>query len=174
MKTKRLLLRSWKPSDLEPFATLNADARVMEFFPKTLIREESDELAQKIQEEIDQKGYGLWAVEIPGICPFIGFVGLHAIDFIPGIEIGWRLAYGYWGQGYAFEAASAVRDHAFNTLHLPELLSFTYEGNIRSRRLMEKLGMTRNPKDDFLNPKLPDGHSLSPHVLYRLQAPLAL
>ena len=169
MKTKRLLLRPWKPSDLEPFAALNADRCVMEFFPKTLTKKESDDLAHLIQTEIDQKGYGLWAVEIPNTCPFIGFVGLHAIDFMPGIEIGWRLSHNFWGQGYAFEAAVAVRDHAFASLHIPELLSFTYVGNMRSRRLMEKLGMTHSPADDFLNPKLPENHPLRPHVLYRLQ-----
>jgi len=142
----------------------------MEFFPKTLTRSESDDLARKIQIEIDEKGFGLWAVQISNICPFIGFVGLHSVDFMPGIEIGWRLSYEHWGKGYAFEAATEVVRFAFEDLQLPELISFTYKGNYRSRGLMEKLGMTRNPQDDFLNPKLPVNHFLRPHVLYRLSS----
>ena len=176
LHTKRLLLREWKDSDLPLFAKMNADERVMEYFPSTLTAEESNDLAQKIRLELSEKQYGLWAVEAIDIDPFIGFVGLHYQDFparfTPCIEIGWRLSFEYWGTGYAFEASSKVMDYAFNTLKLPELVSLTTEGNHRSRKLMEKLGMTRNPEDDFNHSTLPTNHPLSPHVLYRLKNPM--
>lgn len=171
LKTKRLILRPWKEEDLSLFAAMNADERVMEHFPATLSREESDAFAKKIMRQFETKDYGLWAVEVPGIASFIGFVGLIDHDFpahfTPCIEIGWRLAYNYWGQGYAFEAASKVMDYAFNVLKLDELVSMTAVSNQRSQKLMKKLGMTRNPDDDFENPKLKPGHPLRPHVLYR-------
>ncbi|MGD2168756.1 MAG: GNAT family N-acetyltransferase [Chlamydiota bacterium] len=169
--TKRLLLRQWKESDLSLFANINSDRRVMEYFPSTLSKKESDSLAEKIQKELKEKEYGFWAIEVIGVAPFIGFVGLHYPDFqasfTPCIEIGWRLAYEHWGKGYAFEAASKVIDYAFNTLNLQELVSFTTVKNKRSRKLMEKLGMTHNPSDDFDHPKLQKNHPLRPHVLYR-------
>ncbi len=172
LKTKRLILRQWKPQDLSEFAKMNADKRVMEFFPSPLTREESDSLAEKIQWELEERDYGLWAVEVIGGAPFIGFVGLHYQDFpasfTPCIEIGWRLAYEHQGKGYAFEAASKVKKYGFEDLKLEEIVSFTSARNIRSIKLMEKLGMTRDPKDDFNHSKLPEGHPLRPHVLYRL------
>ena len=173
IKTKRLILRHWTDRDLIPFAEMNKDARVLEFFPSTLSQEQSDALAARIQKELDEKEYGLWAVEVPGIAPFIGFVGLHYHDFevpfTPCIEIGWRLAFDYWGKGYAFEAASSVLDYAFNQLELEEIVSFTPPKNHRSIQLMKHLGMHRDPKDDFEHPKLPEGHPLRLHVLYRLK-----
>ena len=118
--------------------------------------------------------YGLWAVEIKDAVPFIGFVGLHKQDFpasfTPCIEIGWRIAYEYWGKGYAFEAASKVIDYAFKELQLDDLVSFTAVENLRSQRLMAKLKMSHDIKDDFEHPKLPIGHRLRPHVLYRLNS----
>jgi len=171
LSTKRLLLRQWKKDDLPLFAKMNADARVMEYFPSTLSKSESDALVAKIQNELKEKEYGLWAVEVVGVVPFVGFVGLHeqtfSASFTPCIEIGWRLAFEHWGKGYAFEAASRVMEYAFQTLMLPELVSFTTAANQRSRRLMEKLGMIRNPDDDFQHPIIPKEHPLSPHVLYR-------
>jgi len=175
LKTKRLLLRQWKDSDLPFFAKMNADARVMECFPSTLSREESDSLAERIQKELKEKEYGFWAVEVVGIAPFIGFVGLHYLDFpaafTPCIEIGWRLAHDHWGKGYAREAAEKAIDYAFNTLKLREIVSSTTPNNKRSWSLMEKLGMTHNPKDDFLHTKLPKDHPLAFHLLYRKQNP---
>ncbi len=175
LSTKRLLLRQWEESDLPLFAKMNADSRVMEWFPSTLSKEESNTLAEKIQHELQEKEYGLWAVEVVGIAPFIGFVGLHYHDysapFTPCIEIGWRLAYEHWGKGYAYEAASRVLDYAFNTLKLKEIVSFTTPENTRSWGLMKKLGMTHNPKDDFYHPKLPKDHPFSFHVLYKLKHP---
>lgn len=173
LTTKRLLLRQWKASDLSLFAKMNADTRVMEYFSSTLSISESNALAEKIQKELKEKKYGLWAVEVLGVAPFIGFVGLHYQDFpgtfTPCIEIGWRLAYEHWGKGYAFEAASKVMQYSFQTLKLRELVSFTTAKNQRSRKLMERLGMTRRTEDNFEHPKLPGGHPLRPHVLYRLK-----
>ena len=173
LETKRLLLRHWKVEDLPLFAAMNADPYVMEYFPKMLSPEESNRLAQKIQQELEEKQYGLWAVEVKNETPFIGFVGLHFQDFeapfTPCIEIGWRLAHQYWRKGYAYEAASKVVSYAFESLKLEELVAFTLPSNTSSRRLMEKLGMTYDPKDDFENSKLPEGHPMRPHVLYRLK-----
>jgi RimJ/RimL family protein N-acetyltransferase len=173
LTTQRLLLRAWRDADLEPFAALNADQRVMEHFPNTLDRVASDALASDIREDFMHQGFGLWAVEVPEVAPFIGFVGLSAPDFdapfTPCIEIGWRLASEHWGQGYATEAAAAAVGHAFGPLGLLELVSFTAPANRRSRAVMERLGMSRSPDDDFEHPKLPVGHPLRSHVLYRLR-----
>lgn len=172
IETERLLLRDWTDADAEPFARLNADPRVMEFFPKALGRAESDKLMAGIRENLARKGFGLYAVETKDGGAFIGFTGLAVpgfdAPFMPAIEIGWRLARESWGSGYATEAAGAVIDHAFGRLGLDALVSFTTEWNRRSRRVMEKIGMTRDPADDFVHPKLPPGHKLAPHVLYRI------
>ena len=176
LKTKRLILRPWKETDLAPFAALNADSNVMKYFPSTLSREESDNMAHRIRSKIEERGWGLWAVAIPGTADFIGFIGLHNVDkstfpahFTPAIEIGWRLASGYWGKGYATEGANAVLTYGFETLNLEEIVSFTAVQNMRSRRIMEKIGMHHDPKDDFDHPKLSEGHALRRHVLYRLK-----
>jgi 3-dehydroquinate dehydratase/shikimate dehydrogenase len=173
LTTKRLVLRPWKEADLEPFAKLNADPRVMEYFPSVLSCKESDELAQRISSKLEEQGWGLWAVSVPGVADFIGFVGLarpsFEAHFTPAVEVGWRLAFEYWGRGYATEGAKAALTYGFKTLKLPEIVSFTALQNTRSRRIMEKIGMHRDPKDDFDHPKLPEGHPLRRHVLYRLK-----
>ena len=173
LRTSRLLLRPWRAEDHAPFAALNADPRVMEHFPGTLDHAASDALAVDIQADLAANGFGLWAVEVPGVAPFVGFVGAtepdFAAPFMPAVEIGWRLARAYWGQGYATEAARAVVGHAFGPLGLEELVSFTVPGNTRSRAVMERLGMTRSAADDFDHPKLREGHPLRRHVLYRLR-----
>lgn len=170
--TARLRLRPWRDEDLPAFAALNADPRVMEHFPETLSRAESDALAGRIRDHFTARGFGPWAVEVPGRAAFIGFVGLAVPEFeapfTPCVEVGWRLAAEHWGQGYATEAASAALGHAFGPLGLAEVVSFTVVANRRSRRVMERLGMTRSPADDFEHPGLPGGHPLRPHVLYRL------
>lgn len=175
IRTKRLILRPWTQADFEPFAQLNADPRVMEYFPSTLSRIESDRQAEKISHLISKQGWGLWAVSIPGIAEFIGFVGLNPVTFsahfTPAVEIGWRLAYDFWGRGYALEGALAALNYAFATLHLKEVVSFTAIQNMRSIRLMEKLGMHHDPKDDFDHPNLPEGDPLRRHVLYRINSP---
>jgi ribosomal-protein-alanine N-acetyltransferase len=172
ISTPRLLLRRWRSTDLTAFAALNADPRVMEHFPKLLSREESDARAAKIIEHFDAHGFGLWAVELVGDADFLGFVGLNIpafeTRFTPCVEIGWRLVYEHWGRGYATEAAAAALDFAFERLRLDEVVSFTVPANLRSRRVMEQLGMTHSPAEDFDHPSLPAGHALSRHVLYRL------
>ena len=175
LRTDRLYLRRWRGTDRQPFAALNADPRVMEHFPTPLSCEESDALATRIESHFEQHGLGLWAVEITGTAPFAGFIGLSIprleAYFTPCVEIGWRLASEYWGCGYAIEGALAVLAFGFEQLRLAEIVSFTVPGNWRSRRVMERLGMTRNPADDFDHPTLPEGHPLRRHVLYRLVRP---
>jgi RimJ/RimL family protein N-acetyltransferase len=172
IRTRRLLLRDWRDEDLEPFAVLNAHREVMRFFPAPLSRAESDALAGRIRREIAERGYGMWAVESPGEAPFLGFVGLAApgftAAFTPCIEIGWRLAWRFWGKGYASEAARGALEHGFGELGQREIVTFTTEGNAASRRVMEKLGMLRDPAEDFEHPSLAPGHPLRPHVLYRM------
>lgn len=172
IKTKRLLLRPWQKKDLKPFCQINTDKRVMEYFPKTLTPEESNHFAKKISIQIEQVGWGLWAVEVPEIASFIGFIGLSPVSFTshftPAVEIGWRLAYPYWGHGYATEGALAALKFGFETLYLPEIVSFTAKQNKRSIKVMKKIGMHHNIADDFHHPKLTLDHRLSKHVLYRL------
>jgi 3-dehydroquinate dehydratase / shikimate dehydrogenase len=176
LKTKRLILRPWREEDLEPFAQLNADPRVMEYFPSLLTREESDQMTKKFQTKIEERGWGMWAVSTPGIAEFIGFIGLSNMDestfptrFAPAVEIGWRLAFDYWGKGYATEGAQAALQYGFEMLNLKEIVSFTAVLNMRSRRIMEKIGMHHDPKDNLDHPKVPEGHWLRKHVLYRLE-----
>jgi len=172
IETPRLFLRPWRDSDLPAFAVMNADERVMEFFPKRLERAESDAVAAAIRQRMEQRGFGFWAVEAPGVADFIGFVGLSvpmfASHFTPCVEIGWRLAFAQWGRGYATEAARAALGFGFARLGLEEIVSFTVPKNARSRHVMEKLGMTRDEADDFEHPQLPQGHPIRRHVLYRL------
>ncbi len=173
--TPRLRLRTWRASDLEPFAAMNADPAVMEHFPQVLSRAETREMMARIESFLARHGYGLWAVEVPGVAEFIGYVGLNAptfeAAFTPCVEIGWRLLAPHWGKGYATEAARAVRDHAFGTVGLKEIVAFTVPANVRSQAVMQKIGMTRDPAEDFDHPRIPAGHPLRRHVLYRLAAP---
>ena len=172
---ERVILRPWRPEDLPAFAALNADPRVMEFMPGTLSREESDSLARRCQEGIDARGYGLWAVEVPGVAEFIGDVGLFAprfeAAFTPCMEVGWRIAHAHWGRGYATEAGKLALAVGFGRAALEEIVSFTVPANRRSRAVMERLGMFHHPGDDFDHPLLPPGHRLRRHVLYRLRRP---
>jgi RimJ/RimL family protein N-acetyltransferase len=173
IRTERLLLRRWRPEDRAPFAALNADPRVMEHFPALLSREESAAAALRMEAHFERHGFGLWAVQIDGVAPFAGFLGLSTprfeAKFTPCFEIGWRLAAETWGRGFATEGARAAVSFGFQTLGLLEIVSFTVPANLRSRRVMEKLGMTRDPSEDFDHPLLPAEHRLSRHVLYRLK-----
>jgi RimJ/RimL family protein N-acetyltransferase len=173
IETERLLLRPWKNADLDPFAELNADLRVMEHFPSTSSREESEAFMARIRGHFDQHGYGLWAVEVKRGEPFIGFVGLGTVSFdahfTPAVEIGWRLAHASWGKGYASEAARASLHFAFLELRLDEVVSFTVAANRRSSAVMERIGMHRGAIDDFDHPHVPEGHPLRRHLLYRLR-----
>jgi RimJ/RimL family protein N-acetyltransferase len=176
IETPRLILRRWRDADREPFARMNADPRVMEFFPNPLTAPECNAAIDRLEAHIDRHGFGLLAAELRSTGDFLGFIGLAHPDFqahfTPCIEIGWRLAAEHWGQGLATEGAQALLHHAFTTLALPEVVSFTVPANLRSRRVMEKLGLTHNPAEDFDHPKIPIGHPLRRHVLYRIQRSL--
>ena len=169
MKSPAITLRQWKDEDLEPYAVMNADAKVMEYFPKPLSVEESKESLIRLRAGIDKRGWGLWAVEVDG--SFAGFTGLaeptFTAHFTPCVEIGWRFRRDFWGRGIAYAAALAAESFAFQNLKLPELVSFTASINARSRRLMERLGFSRSESDDFAHPSLPEDSPLRPHVLYR-------
>lgn len=171
LTTERLILRPWREADLEPFAALNADPRVMEFMAGPLDRAGSDALVAHAQAHFDAQGFGLWALEVPGGAPFIGFVGLmrprFEAHFTPCVEVGWRLAFAHWGKGYATEGGRAALAFGFETAGLDEIVSFTAAGNARSRAVMARLGMTRDPREDFDHPSLPADHPLRRHVLYR-------
>jgi RimJ/RimL family protein N-acetyltransferase len=168
----RVCLRPWREEDRDAFAAMNADARVMTFFRSCLSRAESDTMVDHIQEHFNQRGFGLWALEVPGVAPFAGFTGLSVprfnAHFTPCVEVGWRLAFEHWGRGYATEAGRLALGYAFGALALSDVVSFTSVGNHRSRSVMERLGMRRNPADDFDYPWFPEGHPLRRHVLYRL------
>jgi len=169
----RCFLRQWRHTDLARFAEMNADPDVMKFFPATLTAEESSVALERARSDIDRRGWGLWAVEVDGA--FAGFTGLaeprFSAPFTPCVEIGWRFRREYWGRGVAIAAARAAESFAFQNLRLAELVSFTAAINSPSRRLMERLGFSRDEADDFLHPSLPDNSPLRLHVLYRKQAP---
>ncbi len=171
--TERLVLRRWQPSDAEPFARLNADPLVMEYFPATLSRKESDALIERMDGLFREHGFGAWAVEVRESSALAGFVGLwpqvdRELPFAPATEIGWRLAKEWWGRGIASEAAAASLELAFGELDLEEVVAYTTVENQRSRAVMERLGMHRDPAEDFLHPALEESHPLAPHVLYRI------
>ncbi|MCK2220597.1 GNAT family N-acetyltransferase [Actinomadura sp. ATCC 31491] len=174
METERLILRRWRAEDREPFAAMNADPEVMEHFPAPLTREESDLLVDRIEQHFDERGYSLWALEVIGTGEFVGFTGLsyQTFDapFLPAVEIGWRLARPAWGHGYATEAARRVVAFAFEEAGLDDLISMTAASNLRSQAVMRRLGMTRDPAEDFDHPKVPPDSPVLRHVLYRLKA----
>jgi RimJ/RimL family protein N-acetyltransferase len=172
LRSGRLILRQWRDSDRLPFRQLNADPRVMEFFPEPLTAEASDALIDRAQEHFNRHDYGPFAAELIETGAFAGFIGLSipAFDahFMPAVEIGWRLAFDHWGKGLATEGARAALGFGFNDLGLEQVVSFTVPANLRSRRVMERLGMKHDPEDDFDHPLLPEGHPLRKHVLYRI------
>jgi RimJ/RimL family protein N-acetyltransferase len=173
IRTERLVLRRWQEADRLPFQRLNADPRVMEFLSEPLTAEASDALFDRIQAHINRHGFGPFAAELVETGEFLGFTGLFVPEFdahfTPAVEIGWRLAFECWGKGLATEGARAAVRFGFEALGLDEIVSFTVPGNLRSRRVMEKLGMTHDPRDDFDHPGLPEGHPLRKHVLYRIR-----
>jgi RimJ/RimL family protein N-acetyltransferase len=173
LRTERLQLRSWRDDDLEPFAALNADPAVMEFFPGPLDRAHSDAMVGRMQQRLDDRGFGFLATERLDTAELIGFVGLSVprfdAPFMPAVEIGWRLARSAWGHGFATEAARRVLEDGFDRVGLAEVVSFTAAANERSRAVMRRLEMSHDPADDFDHPMLPEGHPLRRHVLYRLR-----
>lgn len=169
----RVVLRPWQDRDADAFAAMNADPRVMKFFVAPLSRGESDALLERMRAVISERGWGWWCVEINRECA--GFTGLsvppYETPFTPCVEVGWRFRPHFWGHGYATEAARLALDYGFNTLQLPEIVSFTASGNLPSRRVMERVGMQRDFGADFDHPRMPEGHPLRRHVLYRLRRP---
>ncbi len=175
LQTPRLILREWQDSDIPVFVAMNQDPKVMEFFPELWSEEKSRDCVANFRKHFAENGFGFFAVELKENQEFIGFVGILKVPFeshfTPAIEIGWRLASKHFGKGYATEAAREVLEFAWDELHLKEVVSFTTESNLASRRVMEKIGMVRDVKDDFLHPKLDENHRLSKHVLYRIANP---
>lgn len=173
IETARLLLRAWRDADREPFARMAADPRVMEFFPALLTRGESDALADRAQSCLARDGFTLFAAELRRSGEFIGFIGLSKpafeAHFTPCVEIGWRLAAEHWNHGLATEGARAVLRFGFEEVGLQEIVSFTVPANLRSRRVMEKLGMAHDLAGDFNHPRVPADHPLRRHVLYRIR-----
>ena len=177
LETERLILRNWQESDVAPFVEMNHDPEVMKYFPAILSADETKILVMRIKSHFKEHGFGLFAVELKSEKKFIGFTGLaiptFEAHFTPAVEIGWRLASKYFGQGYATEAARKVLEFAFNELKLKEIVSFTAMVNKPSINVMKKIGMTHDSKDDFQHPKLDKNHPLSLHVLYRIKSPVS-
>ena len=171
LRTERLLLREWRDDDIEPCAAMCADPRVMEHFPALLDRAASEAAVARYRAHWRTEGFGLWAIEVPGIAPFIGFAGLsRPLVMRESVEVGWRLAHAYWGFGYATEAARAAVDYGFRTLGLLEIISMTVPANVKSQAVMERIGMTRDPSADVDLPHVPEGHPLRRHWIWRLRA----
>jgi RimJ/RimL family protein N-acetyltransferase len=171
LRTDRLVLHPFREEDREPFAAMNADPEVMAHFPWRLTREQSDELVDRLGAHRAAHGFAPWAIEAPGVAPFVGMAGLltagEHLPFAPAVEVLWRLARAHWGRGYATEAARAAVAHGFETVGLDEIVSFTVPANRRSIAVMVAIGM--EPAGTFEHPKLPKGHPLRHHVLYRLR-----
>lgn len=171
VRTERLVLRAWRDSDLAPNAQMNANPNVMEYFPKILTPEESLELVQKLQKLYFEHGTCFWVVEIPGVTPFAGILGSLTpgpdVSYSSATEIGWRLDQPYWGRGYATEGARAAMEDAFTRLGAPEVVAVTATTNLKSMKVMEKIGMKRDLAADFDHPRIPEGHPLRRHVLFR-------
>jgi RimJ/RimL family protein N-acetyltransferase len=169
---ERISLRQWRDSDLDPYAKMNRDPEVMRYFPGLATREESAASMARQRALIDERGWGLWALDVDDA--FVGFVGLaipwFEAAFMPCVEVGWRLRREYWGRSIAFRAALEALDYGFGILKLAEIVSFTATTNVRSRRLMERLGFTHDAASDFDHPAVPEGHALRHHVFYRLQS----
>ena len=168
----RVLLRHWRADDYAAYAALNADAQVMQYFPRPLDRAASDAMADEIGARMARQGWGIWAAEHTATGNFIGAVGLNIpsapLPFQPCVEIAWRLAKPWWGQGLALEAATQALQHGFEHLQLNEVVAFTALPNLRSQALMQRLGMQRKGPD-FEHPVLPAGHWLRRHCLYAIE-----
>lgn len=175
LRTPRVLLRQWKDADLDEWAEMNADAEVRKFFPKVLTVDEAAGEMSRIRSGIQQRGWGMWAIEIPNVHPFAGFVGLNVPGFeapwMPAVEVGWRLARGAWHNGYATEGAAAALDFAFTHLKLPEVVAMSVATNIPSHNVMDRLGMVRDESGDFDHPRVPNDWPLKRHLLHRISQP---
>jgi ribosomal-protein-alanine N-acetyltransferase len=179
LATERLILRPWRDDDLEPFVAMGRDPEVMASFPSLLDREQSAAISARIRAHHAREGFGFWAVEVPGVAPFVGFAGLarptFTAHFTPCVEIGWRLAREHWGHGYAVEGARACLEYAFGELDLEEVVAFLLPSNVRSARVCERLGMRRDLAGDFDHPQIADGaisvggFPQKRHHLYRIE-----
>lgn len=173
IKTERLILRAWRDSDLPLIAAINGDPVAMRHFPAPMTREESDTFVARNRARQTEDGFCMWAVEAPGVASLIGVLGIARINFeaafTPGVEIGWRFAPAYWAKGYATEGARAALKFGFAQKALDEILSMTVFENKPSWSVMERIGMTRDLAGDFDHPRVPDGHRLKRHILYRLK-----
>ncbi len=174
VKTERLVLRDWRDADVEPWVEMHANPHVTEFLAgPSYTRERLESYAAEIRRRLRLHGYGCWAVEIPGVAAFAGVISLQDVPFdarfTPAREIGWRFAHGHWGKGYATEGAQAALRFGFHDLGCGEIVAFTAWSNVRSQRVMERLGMTHDPHDDFDHPRLEEGHPLRRHFLYRIR-----
>lgn len=172
IETNRLLLRAWSDEDIAPFFSMNQDSQVMEFIPNLWTMDMVTSFIERMNTQLAAENYTLWAVEEKNSQQFMGFIGLNRpvweAHFTPCVEIGWRLAFSFWGRGYATEGAQAVLNYAFDTLKLNEIVAFTVPDNLRSQRVMEKLGMIRDVQGDFLHPKIDPVNSLAKHYLFRI------
>jgi RimJ/RimL family protein N-acetyltransferase len=171
IETPRLVLRPWRDTDVEPWVAMSADPRVMEFFTSISERAEAETMAAVLRERLERDGYGWWVMEVKDGAPFAGVIALQDVPFeapfTPALEVGWRLAHEHWGHGYATEGARAALAFAFSALRREEVVAMTAAVNVRSRNVMERLGMTRDARDDFDHPRLAPGHRLRRRVLYR-------
>lgn len=176
LHTKRCVLRQWQPGDLAPWAAMNADPEVRRYFPGLLTPEAAAAEAGRCRDAIAQRGWGMWALDLPGVMPFAGFVGLNVphydAPFVPAVEIGWRLPRAAWGCGFASEAAQAALEFAFTRLGIAEVVAITVPDNQASRRVMQRLGMVRDEAGDFDHPRVEAGHPMRRHLLYRAAAPV--
>lgn len=180
LATERLILRPWEERDRAPLAAIMGDAQVRRFFPGRLTREETDRQMDWAIERQESDGFCFQAAELKADGSLAGWIGIGVIpdatrEAIPGhprVEIGWVFAECCWGQGLAPEGARAWLDYAWQ-IGLPEVVAFTAAINRPSRRVMEKIGMQRDPAADFAHPKVAEGHPLRPHVLYRIANPVS-
>jgi RimJ/RimL family protein N-acetyltransferase len=172
IETLRLILRGWRGDDVEAWIQTNSDPRITEFFAKSYTREQSAASAAAHREQLATNGYGWWVIEAKNVLPFAGVAVLQPVPFeahfTPAWEVGWRLAHSAWGHGYATEAAAALLRLGFEKFGCDEIVAFTTQANLRSQRVMQRLGMTRNSADDFDHPRIEPGHPLRRHVLYRI------
>jgi RimJ/RimL family protein N-acetyltransferase len=169
IKTERLVMRGWRESDLAPWAAMNADPEVRQYVGPLLTFEQAAAWALNFQDDLDRYGFGFWALEVRASGEFIGFTGLGTVGGempVTGIEIGWRLARPAWGHGYATEAALAAMDYGFGVMGLPEIVAVAMARNLRSQAVMRRIGMTRDPAEDFDDPDV-DEVPLRRHVVYR-------
>ena len=174
IETSRLILRTWKKEDADPYFQINKSSKVTEFLLGSLTIEQVNDFMSAANLHQEKQGYTLWAVELKETSELMGFIGLNDVvwkaSFTPAVEIGWRLGAQFWNKGYATEGAKAALDYGFRQCKLKEIVSFTVPANIRSIQVMEKIGLKHDSNGDFLHPKLAADHPLSQHLLYRLRA----